>query len=64
MWALQRLLAPVGFGVVAFCYGWPFAALRLDDPTNQLAVDGFVLLLRSSGPLAQVESATAQSRTV
>jgi len=37
MWLLQRLLAPVGFGVVAFCYGLPFAALRLDDPTIHLA---------------------------
>jgi hypothetical protein len=34
---VQRLLAPVGFSVVAFCYGLPFAALRLDDPAFHLA---------------------------
>ena len=34
---VQRLLAPVGFAVVAFCYGLPFAALRLDDSTLHLA---------------------------
>ena len=37
MWVLQRLLAPVGFAVVAFCYGLPFAALRVDDPDFRLA---------------------------
>lgn len=34
---LQRLLAPVGFAVVAFCYALPFAALRLDDQAFHLA---------------------------
>jgi hypothetical protein len=37
MWLLQRLLAPVGFAVVAFCYGLPFAALRLDETDFRLA---------------------------
>jgi hypothetical protein len=34
---VQRLLAPVGFAVVAFCYALPFAALRLDDQIFRLA---------------------------
>jgi hypothetical protein len=37
MWLLQRLLAPVGFAVVAFCYGLPFAALRAGDSGFRLA---------------------------
>src|SRR5262245_65945089 len=34
---VQRLLAPVGFAVVAFCYGLPFAAMRIEDPLLRLA---------------------------
>jgi hypothetical protein len=37
MWLLQRLLAPVGFAVVALCYGLPFAALRAGDQDFRLA---------------------------
>ena len=34
---LQRLLAPVGFAVVAVCFALPFAAWRIADPTIDFA---------------------------
>lgn len=46
---LQRLLAPLGFAVVAICFALPFAAWRISDPTIDFAQTWSGLMLALGG---------------